>query len=347
MRIQPVILSGGAGTRLWPMSRKARPKQFLTFFGKNTLFQDTVLRATAPNYAPPIVIGAAAHADLVERQLFDIGLTCRASVLEPFPRNTAAAAAIAAAVTQELEPNALVLLMPSDHQVADAIAFRRAVSDGAGAAAAGNIVTLGVKPTEPHTGYGYIERGEPLSANVFRVRKFHEKPKLDAARAYLEGGAHFWNAGLFLFAPSAMSAEFKAHAPEILSKASGALVAARTDGRRRIIDPTIFGECPSDSIDFAVMEKTEKAAVVGPLDAGWSDVGAWTSAPVAADAKVFTLDSEGAVVRSDGPFIGVIGAPDIVVVATGDAVLVAPKSRVQEVKRIVEELTARGRHDLL
>lgn len=347
MRIQPVILSGGAGTRLWPLSRRARPKQFLAFFGDNTLFQDTVLRATAPGYAQPIVIGAVEHAALVERQLFDIGLTARASVLEPCPRNTAAAAAVAAMIAQAFDPDALVLLMPSDHHVANALAFRRAVADGAPAARAGAVVTLGVKPTEPHTGYGYIERGEALSANVFRIRRFHEKPALDAARAYLAGGAHFWNAGLFLFSPAAMLAEFSAFAPDILAKASEALAAARIDGCRRILDAAAFAACRSESVDVAVMEKTDKAAVVGPLDAGWSDVGAWSALEERPDARVFTLDSDGALVRSDGPFVGVIGAPDMIVVAAGDAVLVAPRSRAQDVKRIVEALKARGRDDLL
>ncbi len=329
------------------MSRRLRPKQFLSFFGDKTLFQETVLRVTAPGYAAPIVIGAEDHAALVESQLFDIGLKARMSLLEPMARNTAAAAVVAAAVAAELEPDALVLLMPSDHHVADPLAFRRAVADGAGAARAGLIVTLGVKPTEPHTGYGYIERGETVAPDVFRVRKFHEKPAIDAATRYVDAGSYFWNAGIFLFAPAALNAEFAAHAPGILEKATAALSAAKADGQRRLLDETCFADCPSDSIDFAVMERTDKAAVVGPVDAGWSDVGAWNALSGHADARIFTLDSDGAIVRSDGPFVGVIGAPDMIVVATGDAVLVAPKSRAQDVKRIVEALKARGRDNLL
>ncbi|MBY0423472.1 MAG: mannose-1-phosphate guanylyltransferase/mannose-6-phosphate isomerase [Parvularculaceae bacterium] len=352
MRVQPVILSGGAGTRLWPMSRKAWPKQFLALASEKTLFQEAALRvAPGPGpveFAPPIVIGGAEHATLVAEQLAAIGTTARAIVAEPEGRNTAAAGAVAALLAASIDRQSLVLLLPADHHVADASGFRQAVADGAASAQAGEIVTFGVAPNEPHTGYGYIERAEAIATSVYRVRRFHEKPTREKAEAYLRGGAHFWNAGVFLFAPDAILEEFRKLAPEVLGAAEEALARAVTVGGVRRLDAQAFARCPSISIDYAVMEKTERAAVVAPLDVGWSDVGSWSAiAPHADDPRVFTLDAEGALVRTDGPFVGVIGVKDLVVVASGGAVLVAPRARAQDVKAIVDALKARGRTDLL
>lgn len=352
MRIQPVILSGGAGTRLWPMSRKARPKQFLPLASEKTLFQETSLRVApgAPDvdFAPPIVVGGADHVGLVEEQLAAIGLAARAIVAEPEGRNTAAAAAVASILAAALDPDALVLLTPADHHIADPEAFRGAVAAGIAAARAGEIVTFGIAPTEPHTGYGYIECAEPIAPKVYRVRRFHEKPTREAAESYVQGGGHFWNAGIFLFSPTALRAEFGAHAPDILSASEQALSRAAIAGAVRHLDREAFARCPSISIDYAVMEKTARAAVVAPVDVGWSDVGSWSAiAPQADDSRVFTLDADGALVRTDGPFVGAIGVPDLVIVATDDAVLVAPRARAQDVKAIVDALKARGRTDLL
>ncbi|MCB2096383.1 MAG: mannose-1-phosphate guanylyltransferase/mannose-6-phosphate isomerase [Parvularculaceae bacterium] len=349
--IQPVIMSGGAGTRLWPMSRAARPKQFLPLVSRASLFQETAERMTgggAVDFAAPIVIAGAAHADIIAAQLEDIGVRPAAIIIEPCPRNTAAVAAVAAAWTAQMRPGALCLLAPADHHIADPDAFRAAVAQGAGPAAKGAIVTFGVRPSEPHTGYGYIEAGAPISDGVAEVAAFREKPDRQTAEQYLKSGRYFWNAGIFLYAPDAMTGEIAAFAPAIGLEAAAALSKAAHDGVICRLDAARFAACPADSIDYAVMERTARAAVVGPLDAGWSDIGAWTALEGGAeDARVAALDCDGVVIRTDGPFIGAIGVSDLIIVATGDAVLVAPKSRAQDVKKIIDELKARGREDLL
>lgn len=345
-------MSGGAGTRLWPMSRQALPKQFLRLTSDWSLFQETIRRITTggadPVFAAPIIIGAAAHADLIAGQLAEINVAARTIVAEPHPKNTAAVAAVAALLCKEIDPDGLVLLLPADHLVADDVAFRAAVHAGAGAAADGAVVTLGVRPTEAHTGYGYIERGAEIAPSVFKAAGFHEKPDRDKAEAYLKSGTYYWNAGIFLFAASTMLAEYRAYAPEILAAAKAAVHHARKTGARLDLDADAFAACPSTSVDYAIMEKTKRAAVVGPVDAGWSDVGSWSSLSTTAEnADIFLLDANDCIVRTDGTFVGLIGANDLIVVASGDAVLVAPKSRAQDVKKIVDELKARGRGDLL
>lgn len=348
-KIQPVIMSGGAGTRLWPMSRRARPKQFLPLAGEKTLFQETALRfAPGPQFEPPVVIGGAGHVDHIARQLAEIGIAPAAIVTEPCPRNTAAVAAVAAAWTAAGDPDRLILLAPADQHIADAAGFREKVVLGAKAADAGAIVTFGIRAASPHTGYGYIESGEALSPSVFKVAAFREKPDRETAGRYVAGGRHYWNAGIFLFSARAMLEEFDLHAPAIKAAALKALAAAKRDGARVDLDAAAFGACPSDSIDYAVMEKTAKAAVVGPVDVGWSDIGAWSAIGAGGDdPRVAIADAKNATVRTDGPFVGVVGVDDVVVVATADAVLVVRKDRAEDVKKIVEELKARGREDLL
>ncbi|MCB2112515.1 MAG: mannose-1-phosphate guanylyltransferase/mannose-6-phosphate isomerase [Parvularculaceae bacterium] len=349
--IQPVIMSGGAGTRLWPMSRAARPKQFLPLVAETSLFQETAMRMTsdeAAEFAAPIIVAGEAHAEIIAAQLKEIGVSPAAIIIEPCPRNTAAVAAVAAAWTAKMRPGALCLLAPADHHIADARAFRAAVAQGAGAASKGAIVTFGVRPSEPHTGYGYIEAGAPMAEGVAEVAAFREKPDLQTAEHYVASGRHFWNAGIFLYAPEAMTGELAVHAPAIGRAADAALRDAQSDGALCRLDAARFAECPADSIDYAVMEKTSRAAVVGPLDAGWSDIGAWTAIEGGEqDARVAAIDCDGVVIRTDGPFVGALAVSDLVIVATKDAVLVAPKSRAQDVKKIVEELKARGRRDLL
>jgi mannose-1-phosphate guanylyltransferase/mannose-6-phosphate isomerase len=349
-RVQPVIMSGGAGTRLWPMSRAATPKQFLPLTGEQSLFQETVLRLQSDkrvDFNPPLVIAGAGHGEIVERQLDAIGIAPAAIILEPFARNTAAVAAVAAAWTARYADGALALLTPADHFISDAAALRVAIADGCAAASRGAIVTIGVKPTEPHTGFGYIECGAPVSDGVFEIEAFREKPQRDVAERYIAGGRHFWNAGMFLFAPDAMDEELATYAPAIRNAASDALARA-PKSLVTTLDATAFAQCPSESIDYAVMEKTRRAAVVGPLDAGWSDIGAWTALTAAAhDARVAAEDCDNVLIRTDGPFVGAVGLKDLIVVATGDAVLVIQKARAQDVKKIIDELKARGRSDLL
>lgn len=351
IKIQPVIMSGGAGTRLWPMSRAARPKQFLPLTSDQSLFQDTVQRLSGRDeveFLAPLIIAGALHGAIIEEQLRAIGADATAIIIEPQPRNTAAVAAVAAAWTSQNANDALVLLAPADHHIADPGAFRAAVTKGAAIAAKGAIVTFGVKPSEAHTGYGYIEAGAPISDSVAEVSAFREKPDIETAKHYVASGRHFWNAGIFLFSPEALTAELAAFAPAIAHEAAASLAAASSDGKILRLDAERFALCPADSIDYAVMEKTKRAAVVGPIDAGWSDIGAWTAAPgEPSNARIAAFDCDDVLIRTDGPFVGAVGVSDLIIVATGDAVLVAPKSRAQDVKKIVEELKARGRKDLL
>lgn len=350
MKIQPVIMSGGSGTRLWPLSRAAQPKQFLKLATDKTMFQETALRARddSGRFLDPVIIAGAGHKDLVIEQLAAIGVASAAVILEPCPRNTAAVAATAAAWTDTHRDDALILLMPADHHIADVDGFRHAVEKGAEAARQGYIVTFGIQPITPHTGYGYIEAGDAVSESVFSVAAFKEKPLSQRAESYLAKGGYFWNAGIFLFSAKAMVEELSVHAPDIINAVSTALKDTITDAGATLLDEGAFSECPSISIDYAVMEKTGKAAVVAPVDVGWTDIGSWSEvAPDENDARIIAHSCRNTTIRSDGPTVAAIGAEDMIVIATGDAVLVARKNNVQEVRAIVEELKKRGRTDLL
>ncbi|WP_428408282.1 mannose-1-phosphate guanylyltransferase/mannose-6-phosphate isomerase [Hyphococcus sp.] len=350
MKIQPVIMSGGSGTRLWPLSRKARPKQFLNLVSDKSLFQETVLRLHDGGeiFSAPLIICGRGHAQLVADQLAAIGIEAADIILEPCPRNTAAVAAVAAAWVAENNDGALALIAPADHHVEDAAGFRRAAAAGAKAAEEGAIVTFGIKPTHPHTGYGYIQSADELSRGVYRVASFREKPDAKTAADYLAKGGYYWNAGIFLYHPKAMLDAFAAHAPLIAEGARKALAASAAENGARLLDERIFSQTPSDSIDYAIMEKTDKAAVVAPVDVGWSDIGSWSEAASDPEAAGHMMvDSENVTLRSDGPVIGVVGVDNLIIVATGDAVLVARKDKAQEVRALVDELKRRGREDLL
>ena len=350
--IVPVIMSGGSGTRLWPLSTDARPKQFHALAGARTMLQETALRLSGGDdgivFHPPVVICNRSHERLVEAQLAEAGVTPLAIVLEPFGRNTAAVAVTAARMAQTLKPGALALLLPADHVIADPNAFRAAIARGA--RTPGRIVTFGIAPTGPETGYGYIQRAEPLAEGVYAVARFAEKPKLELAQAYLAEGGYDWNGGIFLFSPEVMLAEMAAHRPDIHACAVEAVDAAGRDGAFVRFDDERFLAIPSESVDIAVMERTQLAAVT-PCDVGWADVGSWSELwrlggkdgqdnLVRGDAVA--LDTHGSLVWSDdGMEVGVVGLTDIVVVATAGAVVVLPKGRAQEVKMIVERLKAR------
>ena len=350
MKIQPVIMSGGSGTRLWPLSRKTRPKQFLNLVSDKSLFQDTVMRLNdgGENFAPPLVICGRGHAQLVTDQLADIGVNAADIILEPGPRNTAAVAAVAAAWVAENNAGALALVAPADHHVEDAAGFRKSAMTGAEAAMNGAIVTFGIKPTHPHTGYGYIQSADEIGGGVYRVGSFREKPDAATAGDYLKTGGYYWNAGIFLYHPDAMLEAFAAHAPLIAEGAQKALNASAAENGARLLDEKLFSKTPSDSIDYAIMEKTDKAAVVAPVDVGWSDIGSWSEAATDPDgAGHIIVDSADVTLRSDGPVIGAVGVDNLIIVATGEAVLVARKDKAQEVRDLVEELKRRGREDLL
>ncbi len=356
--IIPVLLSGGSGSRLWPVSRERFPKQLLNLCGDRTMIQETALRVGGTfGFADPIVICNQEHRFAIAEQLQEVGIRPTELVLEPFGRNTAPAAAVAARLAARRDPAALVLLLPADHAILAADAFRAAVAVGARAAQAGKLVTFGIQPTSPETGYGYIEKGEPVAGadGAFAVKQFAEKPKLEVAQAYLAGGRHLWNSGMFLFRADRFVAELERHAPDALLAADQAIAAARVDLDFLRLDPDAFAKAPNISIDFAVMEKTDSAAIV-PCDIGWTDVGAWSALwdiagkdPVgnAVLGDAILVDSQNNLVRGEVGLTALVGVKDLVVITTDDAVLVADRSRVQDVKAVVDRLKAEGRTERL
>ncbi|MBV8977255.1 MAG: mannose-1-phosphate guanylyltransferase/mannose-6-phosphate isomerase [Alphaproteobacteria bacterium] len=353
--VYPVILSGGTGTRLWPLSRAALPKQLLALDGERTMIQDTVLRGQLPGAAPPLLLCSEAHRFLVAEQMQEIGVTPRAIVLEPMGRNTAPAAAVAALMIAQDDAQGVIVLLPSDHVVRDGAAFGEAVALSAEAAREGHIVTFGMQPSAPETGYGYVHRGPRLEKvdGVHRVQRFVEKPDAPTAQTYLDDGGYFWNSGMFVFRADVLIEDMRLHAPDVLAAARAALSAAKRDLDFVRLDAKAFSDSPNISIDYALMEKTDRAAVV-PCDIGWSDVGAWSALwdirARDADGNVLTgdviaHDSTGSFVHSGRKLIALVGVRDLVVVATDDALLVADKSRAQEVKAVVDRLKADGRSE--
>ena len=342
--IRPVILSGGSGTRLWPLSRTGRPKQLLSLTHAETMLQLTAMRVDdATRFGAPIVVANAAHADEIERQLAEVGATPEALILEPVARNTAPAIALAAL---SLAPDALMLVMPSDHVIADIPAFRDAIDAALPFAVDGWLVTFGIAPQAPDTGYGYIRTGDELGEGVRRVERFVEKPDRATAEAYLAEGCYAWNGGIFLFRADAYLAALDTHAPGITAAARAALAAGTTDGARNHPDATAFAASPDDSIDYAVMEKADRVAVA-PVNMGWSDVGSWDALHELADkddannahhGEVVAIDTTGCLIRSSGPLVAAVGVHDLIVIATGDAVLIMPRGDSQKVKQAVAAL---------
>lgn len=353
--VTPAIMVGGAGTRLWPLSRRRRPKQFHALVDSRTLLRTTAerVRGSTPGveFLPPLVVAGEAHAAIVREQLQ--GLEVARLVLEPVGRNTAACAVIAAELAGERDPQALILLLPSDHFIGDEAGFRAAVARAAPAAASGRLVTLGVAPTRPETGYGYIlAEGE---GDVRPVTRFVEKPNAASAADYLADGRYFWNAGVFLMRADRLLEEMARFRPDILEAARRALRQGEATSDAVRLDPEALRACPSESLDYAVMERTADA-VVAPIDLGWSDIGdfdaLWASAGKdahgnAAFGDVVMLDAANSFVSTDGPVVAALGTSDLVIVAREGVVLVAPRERAQDVKRLVDDLRARGRTDLL
>lgn len=345
--IHPYIMCGGSGTRLWPLSRRMKPKQFLPLITDLTMFQETVRRVTGGSFAAPIIIAGEDHRELVAGQLAEIGVKAAAIILEPMGRNTAAAAAIAASDLAMRDPEGLALLLPADHHVEDPEAFRARIIEGAEAASAGRIVTFGVAPVSPHTGYGYIERGQERIGAAHAIAAFREKPDAARAAAYLAAGNFYWNAGIFLFSADAMTSELGRFAPDILQAAGDAFAAARNDVGAKVLDAAIFSACRAISVDYAVMEKTDRAAVLGPLDVGWSDIGGWAAVAEARASGGDLIDCREVFVSTDGPRVAAIGVEGLVIVATRDAVLVCARDRTEDVRQIVDALNAEGAAALL
>jgi mannose-1-phosphate guanylyltransferase/mannose-6-phosphate isomerase len=354
-KVYPVILSGGSGTRLWPLSRASLPKQLLALHGERTMIQETVLRAQLPGAAEPLLLCSDAHRFLIAEQMQEIGVNPRAIVLEPMGRNTAPAAAVAALMTAEQVPQGVIVLLPSDHVVRDAKVFAEAVAKAAAAAREGHIVTFGMAPTGPETGYGYVHRGVAIEKldGAHRVQRFVEKPDAETAAAYLADGGYFWNSGMFVFRADVLVEDLRLHAPDVLAAAREALAKAKRDLDFVRLDAEAFANAPNISIDYALMEKTDRAAIV-PCDIGWSDVGAWSALWEIRDqdaqnnvllGDVIAHDSTGSYVHSDKRLTALVGVRDLVVIATDDAILVADKSRAQDVKAIVDRLKAENRSE--
>jgi mannose-1-phosphate guanylyltransferase/mannose-6-phosphate isomerase len=350
----PVILSGGSGSRLWPLSRALRPKQFLGLTAEETLFQLTLKRLFGlSSTLSPIVVANDDHRFLVADQCLQMGVTPKALILEPLARNTApaiAAAAFAACATGE---DPVLLVLPSDHVFQNLGAFQAAVRVGEKAALTGSMVTFGIVPTSPETGYGYVKaiRADSGSVGSFAVQAFVEKPDLATAQKYLADGSYFWNSGMFMFKASVYLGELGRFAPDMFAACKRAFDSAKKDLDFVRLDKDAFAASPSDSIDYAVMEKTDKAVVV-PLDAGWSDVGAWSavwqvqqqdSSGNGARGDVLLHDSQNSYVHADHRLVALVGVDNLVVVETSDAVLVAHKDKAQDVKKVVEALKAQGR----
>ncbi|MBW2473540.1 MAG: mannose-1-phosphate guanylyltransferase/mannose-6-phosphate isomerase [Deltaproteobacteria bacterium] len=361
--IVPVILSGGAGTRLWPLSRELYPKQLLPLVGDRTMLQDTALRLSGlANRNAPLVVCNEAHRFMVAEQLRQSGQEASAVILEPVGRNTAPAVAVAALSTMEQGEDHVLLVLPADHVIKNAKALCKAVNDGLGAVEEGALMTFGIVPTAPETGYGYIRRGakqEVRSAKpgheIYPVQEFVEKPALATAEEYLDSGNYYWNSGMFMFKASAYLAELEKHAPEILSASRKAWQGRVSDLDFIRLDGEAFAACPSESIDYAVMEKTAQAMVI-PLDAGWSDVGSWAALWEVGEADtqgnvcfgdVIDVDCNGSYLHGGSRLVAGVGLQDTVVVETSDAVLVVAKDRVQDVKQVVEHLKSSEREEHL
>jgi len=351
----PLILSGGSGTRLWPVSRKNLPKQFLALAGKGTLFQQTIARTRAlPEVAAPIVVASEDHRFLAADQLLEAGIKDASIVLEPLARNTAPAIALGALQALQRDPEAILLVLPADHLIGDTNAFAAAVGQALPLAAQGWLATFGIRPDRPETGFGYIRRGTAIDAHGFQVDQFVEKPDLATAEAYLADGGYDWNSGMFLFKASRYLEELGEHAPAMLQAVREAHARASVDLDFVRIDREAFAKVPDDSIDYAVMEKTRRAAVV-PVSCAWSDIGSWSALWLTGErdddgnlreGDTLAVDTHNSLLRShERHLVATVGVDDLIVVTTPDATLVAHRDAAQDVKKVVEQLKAANRSE--
>lgn len=349
----PVVMSGGSGTRLWPLSRKNKPKQFLPLFGDQSLFQETITRLSGvDDLEPPIIICNEEHRFMVAEHLHELDITNAAIILEPCARNTAPAITVAAIQAQQSGNDPVLLVLSADHVIQDIRAFHKAIEAAKLQAEQGYIVTFGIVPTEAHTGYGYIKAQE--KNKISKVAAFVEKPDKQTAQTYIESGNYYWNSGMFMSKASTVIGELEKFAPDILSSCLQAVGHAIKDLDFLRLEEASFSASPSGSIDYAVMEKTDNAVVI-PLDAGWSDVGSWASLAEVqphdnnnnvAIGDVLMQDVNNAYIHSDSRLVTVLGVDNIVVVETPDAVLVTSKDQAENIKSIVEELVRNNRNEV-
>ncbi len=352
--IVPVVLSGGMGTRLWPASRRLQPKQLLALIGDRSMIAATVDRIRGiVTGIDPVIITNVDHADAVRREMLRSGYPDTRLLLEPIGRNTAPAIAVAAYDVLSTYGDRLMLVLPADHTIADEDAFADAISAAADCASAGYLLTFGITPSGPETGYGYIRSGKPISDRVARVAEFKEKPDIETAEKFIASGDYLWNSGMFLFKASRYIEELEEHAPDIAAASLAAYDRAKRKDATITLDTDAFGSCRADSIDVAVMERTSRAAVV-PTDPGWNDVGSWTSLwnieekdddgnVLIGDAS--TVGVTNSYIRSSGRLVAAVGLDATIVVDTPDAVLVASMDAAQDVKAIVDKLKEAGRSE--
>jgi mannose-1-phosphate guanylyltransferase/mannose-1-phosphate guanylyltransferase/mannose-6-phosphate isomerase len=354
-QIVPVILSGGSGTRLWPVSRKSFPKQFWPLISANTMLVETALRAAGPGFTPPVIVTNQDHRFVVAEQLREAGIAGPRILLEPVGRNSAPAIAAAALLAAETSPKSILWIMAADAAMNDLEALHAVIQRGAAAAAQNHFVTFGMTPSAPEVGYGYIEQGAALPGldGVFRLARFIEKPSQAKAAELIASPKNFWNSGMFMFTAEFILAELDRYAPDVLTAVKAAMAARHADLDFIRLGAREFEAAPDISIDYAIAEKTDKAVVV-PASIGWSDVGSWSAladiAPKDKDGNssqgdVLLVDAKNSYARSDGVITALLGVQDIVVVTTKDAVLVAHKDHTQDVKKIVEKLKKQGREE--
>ena len=352
----PVVLAGGVGSRLWPASRALLPKQFIHFPRRqDSLFQDTLSRLDGINdIGEALVVCNEEHRFLVAEQLRQLGKIHSTILLEPVGRNTAPAVALAALRAQQDAADPVLLVLAADHVIKDQEAFHRAIEQGVGLAEQGLLATFGIVPDVPETGYGYIEKGDCVdNSSAFAVARFVEKPDLETARQYLDSGNYFWNSGMFMFTASTYLKELQRYAPDIFESCHQAYARLESSDDFQYIPQQLFANCRSESIDYAVMEKTASATVI-PLDAGWNDLGSWDAlwqvdekddAGNVTSGDVLTVEVANSYIQSQSRLVAAVGLEDTVIVETADAVLVANKSRVQSVKQIVDQLTSMAREE--
>ncbi len=354
MQITPVILSGGSGTRLWPLSRKMYPKQFINLHGEMTMLQETLRRLNGVDLNAPIVVCNEAHRFIVAEQLRQINIEHPVIILEPEGKNTAPAIALAAEYcAQQQAEDSMLLVLAADHIILDEAAFHQAIERALSVAAEGNLVTFGIVPDKAETGYGYIRYRHNDRADVYQVSDFVEKPDMKTAQSYLQSGDYLWNSGMFMFTSKHYLSELQQHQPQIAGCIKDAMSDLASDLDFVRVNAKVFSACPSDSIDYAVMEKTDHAMVV-PLDAGWNDIGSWSSLWDVNDkdddgnsthGDVMLIDAHNNLAMSESRLLAAVGVDDLIMVETRDAVLVARKDKSQQVKEIVEQLKQAEREE--